>query len=124
MSSTWLDIIVVLILFAVGMVWTAVRYGKRDRLAFAVVAVLSPFIVVAALFSVIFQVIRGKADVGPCPPGLAEAERLVEVERQRMFGGELRRSTFSLRWQRTYELELQREAESVKRIAQRVFVNA
>ena len=48
----------------------------------------------------------------------------MEVERERMFGGELRKPTFVLNWQRAYELEPQHEADGVQRIAQREFVNA
>ena len=124
MSHTTIDIAVTLILFAAGMCWTVFRYGKRDRLAFAIVAILSPAISVFSVFSLLFLVITGKVKVGPCPSGLAEAEHLVELERQRMFGGELREPTLALNWQRAYEVELQREAESVQRIAHRVFLNA
>ena len=124
MSHTLVDIAVGLILFAVGMGWTVFRYGKRDRLAFTVVAVLSPAIAVFSVFSLIYRSIFGEIEIEPCPPRLAEAERLVEAERQRMFGGELREPTFAIRWQRAYEMELQREAEKVQRVAERVFVNA
>lgn len=119
-----IDIAVIVVLFVSGMTWTVIRYGTKDRLAFTVVAVLSPVLAVFSVFSLIFLVITGKVKVGPCPVGLSEAEHLVEVERQRMFGGELREPSFALNWQRAYELELQREAESVQRIANRVFVHA
>ena len=84
----------------------------------------TPAIAVISLFSLLIRLIIGKIEIGPCPAGLADAERLVEEEHQRMFGGELREPTFAVSWQRAYEIELQREAESVKRVAQRVFVGA
>jgi hypothetical protein len=124
MSRTLIDFAVIFVLFAAGMSWTVIRYGRGDRLAFTVVAVLSPILAVFSVFSLIFLVMAGKVKIGPCPAGLSEAEHMVEVERQRMFGGELREPSFALRWQRAYEIELQREAESVQRIANRVFVHA
>lgn len=124
MSRTVVDIIVIGILFAVGMAWTVIRYGTRDRLAFTVVAILAPIITVLSVFNLLFLVLTGRVKVGPCPPGLAEAELLVEAERQRMFGGDLRKPSLALNWQRAYEIELQREAESVQRFANRVFVSA
>ena len=124
MSYILIDLAVGVLLFIVGISWTVIRYGTRDRLAFAIIASLSPLLAVLSVFRLIFLVLANKVQIGPCPPGLNEAEHLVEVERQRMFGGELRKPTFALNWQRAYELELQREAEGVERIAQRVFMNA
>jgi hypothetical protein len=124
MSHTAIDIIVTLFLFVTGIVWTVFRLGTRDRLAFAIVAVLSPVLAVLSVFSLIFRVATGKVKVGPCPVGLNEAEKLVHAERQRLFGGELREPSLARNWQRAYELELQREAEGVQRIADRMFVNA
>jgi hypothetical protein len=119
-----IDIAVILVLFVTGIAWTVIRYGKGERLAFTVVAVLSPVIAVFSIFSLLFLVITGKVKVGPCPAGLSEAEHMVQVERRRMFGGELREPSLALNWQRAYEIELQREAESIQRITHRVFVNA
>ncbi|WP_433966008.1 hypothetical protein [Tunturiibacter gelidiferens] len=124
MSHTAIDIIVVLFLFVTGIVWTVFRLGTRDRLAFAIVAVLSPVLAVLSVFSLLFKVITGKVTVGPCPAGLNEAEKLVHAERKRLFGGELREPSLARSWQSAYELELQREAESVQRITDRMFVNA
>jgi hypothetical protein len=124
MSRTTIDIIVAILLFISGIAWTVGHYGKRDRVAFTIVAILSPALAVFALFRLLFLVVTRKVTVGPCPPGLTEAERMVEQERQRMFGGELRQPSFGLRWQRAYELELQREAEGVQRVATRVLMNA
>jgi hypothetical protein len=124
MSRTVIDVMVTLALFVIGMGWTVFRYGKRDRLVFAVVAVLSPLIVFISIFRLLYLVLAQKIKIGPCPAGLSEAEQLVETERQRMFGGELREPTMARSWQRAYELELQYEAERVQRIAQRMLVNA
>lgn len=122
MSHTLIDIAVLLILFGFGIGWTVYRYGKRDRLAFAVVAVVSPVITVFALIVVLLRLCTGqKLQVKPCPDGLQDAERLVEEERQRMFGGELREPMYAKSWHRAYEAELQREAARVQRFAQRVF---
>lgn len=125
MSHTFVDIIVVVVLFVLGIAWTVVRYGKAgERVAFAVVAILSPLIAVFSVFNLIYLVCTRKVTVGPVPLGLPEAEHLVAEERQRMFGGKLREPTLTLRWQRAYELELQREVEGVERLAQRILVNA
>jgi hypothetical protein len=114
-----------LILFVAGMGWTVSRYAKRDRAAFAVVAVLSPLLAIIAAISLAIQLILNiETRVGPCPDGLEEAEQLVEEERQHMFGGELRKPTYARSWQRAYELELQREASKVKNFAQKVFIHA
>jgi hypothetical protein len=123
MGHALIDTAVVLILFGFGIGWTIFRYGRRDRLAFAVVAILSPAIAVFALFMVLARLISGRPlQVGPCPNGLEEAELMVEEERQRLFGGDLRQPTYSRSWQRAYELELQRDATTVQQFAQRVFV--
>jgi hypothetical protein len=125
MNHTLIDVIVIAILFVLGISWTVARYGKvGERLAFAIVAILSPFIAVFSIFDLIYLVCVGKVTVGPVPLGLPEAERMVAEERKRMFGGELREPILSLRWQRAYELELQREVEGVERFAQRILVNA
>jgi len=41
-----------------------------------------------------------------------------------MFGGPMRVPTLARNWQRAYEIELQREAESVQRIAHKMLVSA
>lgn len=117
--------IVTLALFTVGISWTVFRYSTRERVAFTVIAVVSPVLMVISVFMLLFDVLRGKIpEVGPCPAGLSDAERLVEEERQRMFGGPLREPSFSQRWQRAYELELQRGAETVRRGVDHVFAHA
>lgn len=118
-------IIVTLALFTVGISWTVFRYSRRERVAFMVIAIISPVLMVVSAFMLLVDVLRGNLpEVGPCPVGLTEAERLVEEERQRMFGGQLREPTFSLRWQRAYEAELQRGAETVRRGVDSVFAHA
>ncbi len=125
MSHMLVDTAVVLILFGFGIGWTVFRYGKRDRLVFAVVAILSPAIAIFAAVIVFFKLAAGRApQIGPCPDGLEEAEFMVEEQRQKMFGGDLRPPMYSKSWQRAYELELQRDAAKVQRIAQRVFIQA
>ena len=125
MTRSFIDIAVLAVLFTTGIAWTVTRYGEKgERFAFAVVAVLSPLIILTSLVRFPFLVMKGSLKVGPCPVGLPEAERMVAEERQRMFGGELREPTLSRDWQRAYQLELQRQVEGVERIAQRVFVHA
>lgn len=125
MSHALIDTIVGIVLFSVGMGWTVFRYAARDKVAFALIAILSPFIVVISAVRLLYLLIRMKRpQVGPCPEGLTEAERLVEEQRQRMFGGELREPTFARSWQRAYELELQLEASKIKRGVQKVLVHA
>ena len=48
-----------------------------DRFAFVVIAILSPLIVIISVFSVLIQAAMGKLEMGPCPEGLEEAERIV-----------------------------------------------
>lgn len=125
MGHALVNMAVVLILFCFGIGWTVYRYGRRNRLAFAVVAVVSPVIALVAFLVVIVRLLAGnRTQMGPCPDGLPEAERLVEEERQKLFGGDLREPAYSKYWQRAYEIELQREAAKVQSIAQKVFVNA
>jgi len=124
MSRTSIDVIVTCLLFVSGVTWTVYTYAKRDRLAFAMVAILAPLLAVLSLIRVAYLVITSQVKIGPCPDGLAEAEVAVEQERQRLFGGDLRTPTLAASWQRAYELELQREAERVQRIAQRYLVHA
>lgn len=117
MARILLDISVIGILFICGMAWTVTRFAQHDRLAFIFVAVLSPVLACVSFFVVLYQIVTGDVKVGPCPPGLDLAERAVAVERQRMFGGELVEPVISARWSRAYQMELQREAERVKRVA-------
>jgi|SRR6185437_3518695 len=124
MSHLFIDVIVTFLLFAIGVAWTVFRYSTHDRLVFAAVAILSPVLAILSLLMLFVDALRGKIEVGPCPAGLSEAERMVEQERQRMFGGPLREPAFSLRWKRAYEMELQREAERVQRVAHKVFAHA
>jgi hypothetical protein len=119
------NVIVTLSLFTIGIAWTVFRFGTRERVAFTVIAVISPLLMVISAFMLVFDIVRGELrEVGPCPAGLTEAERLVEEERQRMYGGPLREPSFSLRWQRAYEAELQRGAERVRRGVDSVFAHA
>lgn len=124
MSHALINTAVGVVLFAVGMGWTVRRYARQDRTAFMVVAVISPVLAVWAVLQLIYRVCMGKSTLGPCPAGLSEAERAVEMEKQRMFGGELREPTFARNWKRAYDLQLERDAESVKRAAERVLVHA
>lgn len=124
MSHALIDTVVVLVLFVCGMAWTVYRYAREDRAAFTILAVLSPAIAVFAVIHLLFLVLTKRVQIGPCPVGLAEAEKAVEIERQRLFGGELREPTFARDWQRAYEVQLQHDAESIKRAAERVFVHA
>ena len=125
MNHTLIDLTVGFVLFGFGLGWTVFRYASRNRLAMAIAAVLSPLIAVIAVVFVLFNLVTGRElHIGPCPDGLPEAERLVEEERRKLFGGELREPSYSRSWQRAYELELQRELAGVQRIAQRVFAHA
>lgn len=125
MHHALIDTVAGIILFMAGIGWTVSRYAKRDRVAFAVIAMLSPVIAVAAAVSLLIHLTFDlDTHVGPCPDGLEEAEILVAEERQRMFGGDLRKPTYARSWQRAYECELQREAAGIKRLAQRILVHA
>ena len=125
MKFSIVDIFTIASLFVCGIAWTVNRYGKHgERAAFAVVAILSPVLAVVSLIATLIDVVRGRAQISPVPLGLQEAEETVETERQRLFGGERRSPTFSISWQRAYEIQLQRKAEGVQRVADKIFAHA
>jgi hypothetical protein len=121
---TTVEAIVVVVLFVIGMASTVRRYASHDRTAFAIVAILSPILMVFATFRTMYLILTGNLSVTPCPPGLEEAELLVEQERQKMFGGEARTPTFSASWKLAYDSELQRDADRVQRMAVRYLQHA
>jgi hypothetical protein len=124
MSHLVVDLIVLFVLFAFGLGWTVTKYSRQDRIVFTVVAILSPAIAVFSVFRLVYLVLSRKTTIGPVPPGLEEAEMLVAKERQILFGGTIQTPHLARSWQRAYELELQREAESVQRTAARFLVPA
>jgi hypothetical protein len=125
MSKTLIDLLVVLAIFAIGMALTVRRFAYRNRMALAVVAILSPAVVIIALIQTIFLVFSLKRpSVEPCPEGLEMAERLVEQHRQILFGGPLREPSFTAYWKRAYELHLQKDTQKVQQIAERYLTAA
>ena len=111
-------------IFALGIALAVRKFGSQNRIAFMAVAIVTPFVAVFAVFRVITLAISGKASVEPCPMGLAEAESMVEHQRQQMFGGLLRTPSLTRTWQRAYERELRKDTGRVKDFAQRHFAVA
>lgn len=124
MSSLLINITVGAVLFVGGISLTIKRYGTHDRLAFTVVAILSPIVAVFAVFRLLYLASRRQLKVDPCPPGLEDAERIVERERQRRFGGPLREPSLAKSWTTAYERELQKETDRVREVAQKYLVLA
>ena len=124
MSSIVVNIAVGVTIFVLGIALTVRRFGSRDRVAFTVVAVLTPAVALFAMFRLAYLFLCNRVELDPCPQGLEEAEKIVEIQRQQMFGGALRESSFTASWQKAYERELQKETERVQRVAQRYFAVA
>ena len=119
MSTLLVNIAVGTAIFILGIAISVYRLGTRDRLAFTVVAIVAPFVAVIAMLRLFYLFARNRVTVDPCPEGLEEAEKIVALQRQKMFGGALRAASFTASWQMAYERELQKETEKVQRIAER-----
>lgn len=117
MSTALIDMAVGATIFALGIGLTIRRYCGRDRLALTIVALLTPFVAIVAIFRVAYLAATSNLHLKPCPQGFEEAERLVERRRQEMFGGKLRDPAMTASWQLAYEYELQSETERVQRVA-------
>ena len=122
MSTVLIDIAVGLAIFILGIALTVRRFGGQDYPVLILSAVLTPALAVVAMFCVIYLAIRGKPAVDPCPDGLEEAEKIVEIQRQQMFGGPAREPSISASWKRAYQLRLQRETRRVQTMARRYLV--
>ena len=119
MSTVLVDIIVGTAIFILGIALTVHRFGTRNRIAFTVAAILAPLVAVVAMLRLLYLIARGRVALEPCPEGLEEAEKIVALQRQKMFGGPLRAATFTASWKTAYERELQKETERVQRVAER-----
>jgi len=117
MSTALIDVAVGCCIFVLGLAVTIRKYGKNDRVAFTAVAVLTPLVAIFAVFRLLYLAAQNRVELDPCPPGLEEAEKIVALQRQQMFGGPLREPTFTASWQKAYERELQKETERVQRVA-------
>lgn len=125
MSTMLIDVAVGLAIFILGIALTVRKYGKyggSDYPILVLSAVLTPVLAIIAVFYVFYFAIRGKRVMDPCPEGLEEAEKIVEIHRQQMFGGPLRSPSIAASWRRAYQLELQRETQHVQSVARRYLV--
>lgn len=96
MSMSGINIAVGVVIYTLGISLTVRRFGTNNRLAFAVVALIAPFVAVYAVFGTAGLILRGRPLVmQPCPEGLEDAERIVEEQRQRMFGGKMRAPSYA-----------------------------
>ena len=122
MSTVLIDVAVGLAIFILGIALTIRRFGGQDYPILVFSAILTPVLAVVAVFCVIYLAIRGKGMIDPCPEGLEEAEKIVEIHRQQMFGGPLRQPSIAVSWRRAYQLQLQRETKRVQSVARRYLV--
>lgn len=122
MSKFWIDVMVAAAIFCIGLAVTIRKFAGADSLPTIIAAVLTPVLAPISLIWVIVMGLAGKLEVDPCPIGLEEAERAVEIERQKMFGGPLREPTISVSWRLAYQRQLERETEIVRDVARRYLV--
>jgi hypothetical protein len=117
-----IDIAVALAIFILGIALTVRRFGGPDYPALMLGAVLTPALAIIAVFCVFYLAFRRKTLMDPCPDGLEEAEKIVEIRRQQMFGGQLRPPSITASWRRAYQLQLQMETQRVQSFARRYLV--
>ena len=123
MSTVLVDVAVGAAIFIFGIALTIRRFGGSDYPIIIVCAVLTPILAVVAVFSLLYSAIRGNGEtIDPCPEGLEEAERIVETQRQRMFGGPVREPFIAASWKRAYQIQLQKETRQVQSVARRYLV--
>jgi hypothetical protein len=116
------DVAVGAVIFILGIALSLRKFSGQDYIVLVLSAVLTPILAVFAVFFVLFAAIRGESSLDPCPDGLEEAERIVESQRQQMFGGPLRPPSISASWKRAYQLQLQKETRQVQTVARRFLV--
>jgi hypothetical protein len=119
MSTMLIDIAVGVTIFILGIALTIRRFGDQDYPVVILSAIVTPILAVIAMFYVIFLAIRGKNTLDPCPDGLEEAEKIVEIQRQQLFGGPARAPSISASWKQAYEMQLQAETRRVQKVARR-----
>jgi hypothetical protein len=125
MSTIGIDIAVGFAIFALGIALTLRRFAKGEFLVLTLSALLTPVLALAAVVYVIYLIATtGNSQIGPCPLGFEEAEKIVERRRQQMFGGPLREPSMANSWRLAYQMELQRETDRVQKVARRYLVPA
>ena len=119
MNTMLIDFAVGIAIFVLGIALTVRRFARQDYLVITVSAVLTPVLALIAVFCVLYLAIRGRLSLDPCPDGFEEAEKIVEIHRQQLYGGALRPPALAASWKQAYERELQRETGRVQRVARR-----
>lgn len=122
MSTIVTDFAVGLAIFILGVAFTIRKFGGKDYPVLIICSVLTPVLALVAVISLVYSALRGRPIMDPCPEGLEEAERIVETQRQRMFGGPSREPYIAASWKRAYQLRLQKETRQVQSVARRYFV--
>jgi hypothetical protein len=122
MSVFWIDFFVVAVIFCLGISVMVSKYAGSDHIPTTIAAIMIPVLIPIAIVWVLWNILSGKAIVDPCPAGLEEAERAVEIERQKMFGGPMREPFISISWKYAYQRQLEKETERVRAMARKYLV--
>ena len=93
---------------------------RAYRVVFTVLGLIMPFIFVYATIKALFS----SREVIPYNQEIAQVEDGIESERVRIFGGELTRPSFNMRWEKAYAFHLQRLAENVTKASEKLAMYA
>jgi len=85
-------------------------FSSREKPEMAAVVVVFPLMLIIGVPVTLFRV----PTIPPCPNGLDDAERLVEAERKRLFGGSQEPLAIAESWKKAYALSLEMQVERVK----------
>ena len=92
-----------------------VRTQKRDRFSSFTIAVSFPFFLLFAPFHILFN--AKNLEIKPCPPGLEEAEALVERKRQLIFNSPSIEPNIAKSWKRHYAMSVELQARQLRTIS-------
>jgi hypothetical protein len=92
-----------------------IRTQKRDRFSSFMIAVSFPLILLLAPFHILLS--GSKFEMKPCPPGLEEAEALVERKRQIIFSALPIEPTIAKSWKKHYAMSVELQARQLRKIS-------
>jgi hypothetical protein len=111
----FIEILTAYSIYVLGTAILIWRFSENGRVASTACAVLMPFMTLGAVVATFLSVMGiVKIRIKPCPPGLEQAELLVERHRKEMFGGKSVPPHLASEWTRVYRATLQIEAQRVK----------